>query len=204
MLTKLNCKLFLNHQNCCRPIEQYIVQSQIFSMKLTKLLTFCLLLFAGSAIAQKGRVITGRVYSTPNNQTLESVTVTEKGTNNSVTSTADGMYRIQLTRDNSALVFSYVGYGSKELPVGEATTLNATLSNETLLDEVVVTAFGIRKEKKSLGYTVQSVNAADLNVNRHNPALAFYERLGFQQHREEDIPIGPYWMNDYVMRKELR
>ncbi len=43
----------------------------------------------------------------------------------------------------------------------------------------------------------------ELNVNRHNPALAFYEHLGYQQHREEDIPIGPYWMNDYVLRKEL-
>lgn len=43
----------------------------------------------------------------------------------------------------------------------------------------------------------------ELNVNRHNPAQAFYERLGFAQHREEDIPIGPYWMNDFVMRKEL-
>ncbi|QIX62600.1 GNAT family N-acetyltransferase [Hymenobacter lutimineralis] len=45
--------------------------------------------------------------------------------------------------------------------------------------------------------------ALELNVNRHNPALAFYENRGFQRHREEDIPIGPYWMNDYVMRKEL-
>ncbi|GAA4505358.1 GNAT family N-acetyltransferase [Hymenobacter ginsengisoli] len=45
--------------------------------------------------------------------------------------------------------------------------------------------------------------ALELNVNRHNPALAFYERQGFAQHREEDIPIGPYWMNDYVLRKEL-
>ncbi|UOQ55343.1 GNAT family N-acetyltransferase [Hymenobacter cellulosivorans] len=43
----------------------------------------------------------------------------------------------------------------------------------------------------------------ELNVNRHNPAISFYERLGFQRHREEDIAIGPYWMNDYVMRKEL-
>ena len=43
----------------------------------------------------------------------------------------------------------------------------------------------------------------ELNVNRHNPALAFYEHAGFQLHREEDIPIGPYWMNDYVMRKHL-
>ena len=55
---------------------------------------------------------------------------------------------------------------------------------------------------------VEAVRTADgkaleLNVNRHNPALAFYERQGFVQHREEDIAIGPYWMNDYVLRKEL-
>jgi ribosomal protein S18 acetylase RimI-like enzyme len=43
----------------------------------------------------------------------------------------------------------------------------------------------------------------DLNVNRHNPAKSFYERCGFSVLHEEDIPIGPYWMNDYVMRKEL-
>jgi len=43
----------------------------------------------------------------------------------------------------------------------------------------------------------------DLNVNRYNPAIAFYERRGFVRHREVDVPIGPYFMNDYVMRKEL-
>ncbi|WP_375416726.1 GNAT family N-acetyltransferase [uncultured Hymenobacter sp.] len=44
----------------------------------------------------------------------------------------------------------------------------------------------------------------ELNVNRHNAAaLGFYERHGYQQQREEDIPIGPYWMNDFVLRKEL-
>jgi len=43
----------------------------------------------------------------------------------------------------------------------------------------------------------------ELNVNRHNPALAFYERQGFTQHREEDIAIGPYWINDFVLRKDL-
>ena len=43
----------------------------------------------------------------------------------------------------------------------------------------------------------------DLNVNRHNNAKSFYERMGFKIAYQEDIPIGPYWMNDYVMRKEL-
>ncbi|MBW3129097.1 GNAT family N-acetyltransferase [Hymenobacter profundi] len=43
----------------------------------------------------------------------------------------------------------------------------------------------------------------ELNVNRYNPAVSFYERLGYQRHSEDDIPIGPYWMNDFILRKEL-
>lgn len=46
----------------------------------------------------------------------------------------------------------------------------------------------------------QGIKALDLNVNRHNPAQEFYKKLGFRIIREEDIPIGQYWMNDYVMR----
>ena len=43
----------------------------------------------------------------------------------------------------------------------------------------------------------------ELNVNRNNPAIRFYESCGFKIVREEDVPIGPYWMNDYVMMIEL-
>ena len=43
----------------------------------------------------------------------------------------------------------------------------------------------------------------DLNVNRYNPALAFYERRGFERQREVDVAIGPYFMNDFVLRKAL-
>lgn len=43
-----------------------------------------------------------------------------------------------------------------------------------------------------------------LNVNRHNKAKEFYERMGFTIAYEEDIAIGPYWMNDYVMQKDLQ
>jgi GNAT superfamily N-acetyltransferase len=48
-----------------------------------------------------------------------------------------------------------------------------------------------------------SKHTLDLNVNRNNKAKNFYEKMGFLVAYEEDIPIGPYWMNDYVMRKEL-
>lgn len=43
----------------------------------------------------------------------------------------------------------------------------------------------------------------ELNVNRYNKAKSFYEKMGFSVIYEEDIPIGPYWMNDYVMRLNI-
>lgn len=46
-------------------------------------------------------------------------------------------------------------------------------------------------------------NILELNVNRYNPSKGFYEKLGFAVIYEKDIAIGPYWMNDYVMRKQL-
>jgi GNAT superfamily N-acetyltransferase len=46
-------------------------------------------------------------------------------------------------------------------------------------------------------------NALELNVNRYTPARAFYERVGFSFYKEEDIPIGEFWMNDFIMRKDL-
>lgn len=49
----------------------------------------------------------------------------------------------------------------------------------------------------------EDIHALDLNVNRMNTARVFYEKKGFRIIREEDIPIGPYWMNDYVMRLEF-
>ncbi|WP_222619739.1 MULTISPECIES: GNAT family N-acetyltransferase [Pontibacter] len=56
----------------------------------------------------------------------------------------------------------------------------------------------VENEVKQLGG-----NILDLNVNKYNKAKAFYETCGYHVHQEEDIPIGPYWMNDYVMRKQL-
>lgn len=56
----------------------------------------------------------------------------------------------------------------------------------------------VENEVKQLGGSI-----LDLNVNKHNKAKTFYETCGYHVHHEEDIPIGPYWMNDYIMRKHL-
>ncbi|MES2108510.1 MAG: GNAT family N-acetyltransferase [Bacteroidota bacterium] len=62
---------------------------------------------------------------------------------------------------------------------------------KVLINEVIT------KTLKAGKYTL------DLNVNRYNKAKNFYEKMGFAVAYEEDVPIGDYWMNDYVMRKEL-
>jgi len=46
----------------------------------------------------------------------------------------------------------------------------------------------------------ENIKTLDLNVNRYNNAKSFYEKLGFSVIAQEDVPIGPYWMNDFVMR----
>jgi diamine N-acetyltransferase len=51
--------------------------------------------------------------------------------------------------------------------------------------------------------TNENIRILDLNVNRFNKAKDFYEKMGFSVLREEDVPIGPYWMNDFVMRQQF-
>jgi diamine N-acetyltransferase len=52
--------------------------------------------------------------------------------------------------------------------------------------------------------TSQGSKTLDLNVNRYNSARNFYERMGFRVIREENVPVGPYFMNDFVMRLDLK
>lgn len=62
---------------------------------------------------------------------------------------------------------------------------------KALIDEVRLRALNL------------NATALDLNVNRSNPAIDFYKKNGFKIIKEEDVAIGPYWMNDYVMRLTL-
>ncbi|MVT11316.1 SusC/RagA family TonB-linked outer membrane protein [Chitinophaga tropicalis] len=139
-------------------------------MKITTGLVLILLLAACPTVfAQKGRVVHGQVSGGDTRQPLERVAVLEKGTRNHVFTSASGDYSITLTGENATLVFAYVGYATQQLPVGEQTTLNVTMQSSLKdLNEVVVTAFGVKKERRSLGYAIQQVDNKDLNVN-HQP-----------------------------------
>ncbi|MFS4417445.1 SusC/RagA family TonB-linked outer membrane protein [Maribacter sp. 2307ULW6-5] len=93
---------------------------------------------------------------------LPAVNIIEKGTTNGVSSDFDGNFSINVA-SNAVLTFSSLGYVTQDVPVENRSTLNVTLlEDEQMLDEVVVTALGIKKERKALGYAVQEIKGGDL------------------------------------------
>lgn len=97
---------------------------------------------------------------------LIGVTVIEKGTTNGAITDFDGKYSLSVS-EKAVLQFSYVGYKSVEMPVAGKSTINLTMHEDTeVLDEVVVTALGIKRSEKALSYNVQQVNSDDITTNK--------------------------------------
>jgi hypothetical protein len=123
--------------------------------------------------------VRGRVTSQGDDLGLPGVTVLEKGTNNGTVTDIDGAFTIEVTGENSILVFSYVGFESQEVRVGNQTNINISLQESiAAMSEVVVTALGIEREKRSLGYSVGEVKGDDIrNVTQENAINALAGRV---------------------------
>ncbi|MET2986201.1 carboxypeptidase-like regulatory domain-containing protein [Aureibaculum conchae] len=94
---------------------------------------------------------------------LPGVNIQVKGTNTGTSTDFDGNYQLSAS-EGDVLVFSFLGFKTKEIPI-TGSTLNVSLEEDAAtLDEVVVTAFGVEKKQKSLGYSVTQVKAEDLNL----------------------------------------
>lgn len=132
---------------------------------LFSLLTVMLLVssvFAGTAGAQVA--VTGKVTSSDDGSALPGVNVYVKGTQLGTITDSEGKYSLSLSDNNSTVVFSFIGYATQEISVGGRATIDVSLQPSTeALSEVVVTALGIKREEKSLGYSVGKVDGADLS-----------------------------------------
>lgn len=127
------------------------------------------LLFCLPVLAQDVTV-NGRVTSSDDGSALPGVSIQVKGTTRGTTTDAEGQYRLSVPA-NSRLVFSFIGFNNQELPVGNQTTINVSLtSGAQSLDEIVVTAQGIERDKRSLGYSTQEVSGTQL-AQRSEPTL---------------------------------
>lgn len=124
------------------------------------LMLFLFSLFTGSILAQIE--VTG-IVSNSLSENLPGVTVLEVGTTNGTVTDFDGNYSIIVSNSEAVLEFTYVGMKTKDITVGNQTILNVILEESAeALDEVVVTALGISREKKSLGYAIDEVNSEEI------------------------------------------
>jgi TonB-linked SusC/RagA family outer membrane protein len=115
-----------------------------------------------STVQQPVRV-SGRVISAVHGQGLPGVNVVVQGTTTGAITDMNGHYNIDVPGENTILSFSYVGYESQEVPVGNRTVIDIELQESMeALDEVVVTALGITREEKSLGFSVGRVEGEEL------------------------------------------
>ncbi|MCH2023892.1 MAG: SusC/RagA family TonB-linked outer membrane protein [Saprospiraceae bacterium] len=124
---------------------------------------FLLLFFSfSSLLAQK--TITGTVTDESGTAVI-GASVVEKGTTNGASTDLDGKYSISVAESATTLVFSYVGFASQEVEIS-GNTVDVTMKEGIDMEKVVVTALGVTKKEKSLGYSSQEVSGDALDQNR--------------------------------------
>ncbi len=138
------------------------------NQKFKYLLMFVALLFIQGAVAQ---TISGTVTDGDSGIPIPGASVIEKGTSNGVATDFDGNYSIEVSGSTATLVFSTIGFTTQEVSASGRTTINVVLMPDLeMLDEVVVTALGIKRERKSLGYAVQEIKGASI-VDAREPNM---------------------------------
>lgn len=120
--------------------------------------------------------ITGKVTASIDGTTMPGVNVLVKGTTNGTSTDSNGDYSLSVDNESAVLVFSFIGFTSQEITVGSKTVIDVVLVEDaSQLGEVVVTAFGIEREKKALGYAVSTVSGDEITaVGNTNFASALY------------------------------
>lgn len=116
-------------------------------------------------IAVNAQQVTGRVASAEDGTPLIGVNITVKGNLTGTISDTDGTFQIAADPGNT-LVFTYIGYKAIEITLGNEKDLTVSMEESAQgLDEVIVTALGIKKESKKLGYSATAVNPDQLLEN---------------------------------------
>ena len=118
--------------------------------------------FSIGSFAQQ-RTITGTVTGNSDGLPMVGVNVIVQGTTQGTTTDVDGNYSLNVPADATNLVYSFVGYRSQGIAVGNRSAIDIQLEEDIVaLDEIVVTAFGVEREKKAITYSAQNVDTENL------------------------------------------
>ena len=110
--------------------------------------------------------VSGTVTSSEDGAPLPGVSIVVQGTTKGTTSDFDGKFSIEVAED-AVLIFSYIGYTKQEVPVNSRSTIDIVMNTDAeQLQEVVVTAFGLEREKKAITYSAQTVEVKEFSEAR--------------------------------------
>lgn len=116
--------------------------------------------------AQQQGTIRGKVSNT-SGEPVPGTTVTVKGTTQGTITDANGNFTLSGISGDAVLVFSFIGMKTLQIPVSDQPFLNVIMEDETIgVEEVVVTAFGLEREKRALGYSVGSISGENISAVR--------------------------------------
>lgn len=140
----------------------------------TRFIYFILVtLLATGLVHAQQRTITGTVTDANDASGLPGASVTIKGTSTGTLTDANGGFSLDVNGESPVLVISFIGYVTQELPVGTSDKIAIALKQDAkILNEVVVTALGISREKRALGYAVQEVKGEALQTRPTNALSA--------------------------------
>lgn len=128
---------------------------------MKKLLFSFVLILSCVSITLAQRAISGKVTD-QEGQALIGASILVKGSTSGTVTDIDGNYSLNVPAGSTTLIISYTGFNTQEVAIGASNVVNVTLQEGVTLETAVVTALGINKEEKALGYAVQSVDAAEL------------------------------------------
>ncbi len=133
---------------------------------MKKLLFMLMMSFSLTTVLWAQNTVTGTVTSSEDGTSIPGVNVLEKGTGNGAITDIDGNYRITVGAD-ATLVFSFIGFETTEIAVGSRSIIDVQLAVDVqALEEVVVTAFGMERQKKALGYSVTELDGEQFTQAR--------------------------------------
>ena len=136
--------------------------------KSNYLLWSLVLVLSATSVSAQQKTVTGIVKNSEDGSPLVAASIQVKGTNVGITTDQNGNFSIKVS-DNQTLVVSAVGFTSEEIRVGNKSVFNINLTNSTaILENVVVTALGIKRAEKALGYSAQQIGGEELNEARSN------------------------------------
>lgn len=141
-------------------------------MKKVLLALSFVMVFGLSALVAQTRTITGTVTGSDDGQPIPGASVFVKGTTMGTITQIDGDYTINVPQDAEVLVFSFVGMETQEQEIAGRSVINVSLGSDAIqMDEVVVTAIGITRQEKSLGYSVGVVDSESLEKAREGNVI---------------------------------